>query len=333
MTQSSFAAGNARSKPARVLVSGSVAFDTIMVFDGHFKDHILPDQVHMLNVSFLTPRLKKEFGGCAANIAYNLVGLGGQATVLATIGHDADGYLTRLKKLNIDTSAILQIGEEFTAQAFITTDLADNQIIAFHPGAMSMAHQVSAVSAAKAGGNSPSDCMCIVGPNGKDAMEQHAQECADAGIPFIFDPGQGLPMFDGAALKKFIEQANAVTVNDYEAKLMVERTGWTEEEIAAKLEALIVTRGGEGSDLYTDGTKSSVASIAISEAIDPTGCGDAFRGGLLFGLSQGWPWLKSTQLGSVMGGLKIENQGPQNHSVDPSVIAERFAVNFGDKPW
>ncbi|MFK7965379.1 MAG: carbohydrate kinase family protein [Burkholderiaceae bacterium] len=304
-----------------------------MVFDGHFKDHILPDQVHMLNVSFLTPRLKKEFGGCAANIAYNLVGLGGQATVLATIGHDADGYLGRLNKLGIDTSAVLQIGEEFTAQAFITTDLADNQIIAFHPGAMSMAHQVSALSAANAAGNAPGDCLCIVGPNGKEAMEQHAQECASAGIPFIFDPGQGLPMFDGPALQQFIEQANAVTVNDYEAKLMVERTGWSEAEISAKLEALIVTRGGEGSDIYTDGTKTTVAAISIGQAIDPTGCGDAFRGGLLFGLSQGWSWLKSTQLGSVMGGLKIEHQGPQNHAVEPAAIAERFAANYGDKPW
>ena len=316
-----------------MLVSGSVAFDTIMVFDGHFKDHILPDQVHMLNVSFLTPRLKKEFGGCAANIAYNLVGLGGQATVLATIGHDADGYLGRLNKLGIDTSAVLQIGEEFTAQAFITTDLADNQIIAFHPGAMSMAHQVSALSAAKAGSDTPGDCLCIVGPNGKEAMEQHARECASAGIPFIFDPGQGLPMFDGPDLQRFIEQANAVTVNDYEAKLMVERTGWSETEIAAKLEALIVTRGGEGSDVYADGTKTTVAAISIGQAVDPTGCGDAFRGGLLFGLSQGWSWLKSTQLGSVMGGLKIEHQGPQNHAVEPAAIAERFASNYGDKPW
>ena len=333
LTQSSFGAGTARNRPARVLVSGSVAFDTIMVFDGHFKDHILPDQVHMLNVSFLTPRLKKEFGGCAANIAYNLVGLGGKATVLATVGHDADGYLRRLNQLDIDTSAIIQINDSFTGQAFITTDLADNQIIAFHPGAMSMAHQVSALDAAKSNGGAPSDCIAIIGPNGKEAMEQHAAQCAQSGIPFIFDPGQGLPMFDGAALRQFVEQANAVTVNDYEAKLMVERTGWSEQEIAAQLEALIITRGAEGSDLYTGGDKASIASVPIGQAVDPTGCGDAFRGGLMFGLSKGWTWLQSTQLGSVLGGIKIEHQGPQNHTVDRAHIADRFASTFGNKPW
>ncbi len=330
MVQSSFAAGTARPQPARILVSGSVAFDTIMVFDGHFKDHILPEQVHMLNVSFLTPRLKKEFGGCAANIAYNLVGLGGSPTILATVGHDGSGYLERLKSQNIDTGSIKQIATEFTAQAFITTDLADNQIIAFHPGAMSNAHEVSAVEAA---GNSAGDCMAIVGPNGKEAMEQHAEQCAGAGIPFIFDPGQGLPMFDGPSLQGLIDKANAVTVNDYEAKLLVERTGWSEEQIAAKLEALIVTRGGEGSDLYVQGEKTAVAAAAISQAIDPTGCGDAYRGGLLFGLANGWNWLDSTRLGSVMGAIKIEHQGPQNHEVAKAAIADRFEATFGSRPW
>lgn len=330
MSQSSFAAGKARSQAARVLVSGSVAFDTIMVFDGHFKDHILPEQVHMLNVSFLTPRLKREFGGCAANIAYNLVGLGGNATILATIGHDGSGYFDRLKALNIDTSAIKLIDTEFTAQAFITTDLSDNQIVAFHPGAMSNAHEVSAIEAA---GDSPADCIAIVGPNGKEAMEQHARECAEHGIAFIFDPGQGLPMFDGPSLQTLIEQANAVTVNDYEAKLLVERTGWSEQQIAEKLEALIVTRGGDGSDLYVGGEKIPVAAAAISQAIDPTGCGDAYRGGLMYGLANGWSWLDSTRLGSVMGAIKIEHQGPQNHEVTREQIAQRFEKTFGALPW
>lgn len=333
MSNSSFAAGTARAEAARVLVSGSVAFDTIMVFDGHFKDHILPDQTHRLNVSFLTPRLKKEFGGCAANIAFNLVGLGGSATVLATIGHDGSDYLDRLKLMKIDTHAIKQLDTEFTAQAFITTDLADNQIIAFHPGAMSRAHEVSALEAATNNGGKATDSIAIVGPNGKEAMERHAEQCASAGIPFIFDPGQGLPMFDGPALRELIGQANAVTVNDYEAQLLVDRTGWSETEIAAKLEALIITRGGDGSELYQGGTKTVVAAAAIEKAIDPTGCGDAYRGGLLYGLSQGWGWVNSTRLGSVMGAIKIEQQGPQNHSIVKDSIANRYEAAFGERPW
>lgn len=315
---------------ARVLISGSVAFDTIMVFDGHFKDQILPEKVHMLNVAFLTPRLKKEFGGCAANIAYNLVGLGGEATILATVGHDAAAYLRRLRDLKIDTNAIETVESEFTAQAFITTDLADNQIIAFHPGAMSHAHLVSAGKAAEQ--HSDTRLIGIVGPNGKEAMQQHAQEMADAGIPFIFDPGQGLPMFDGAELKQLIELATAVTVNDYEGQLLVDRTGLSEQQISEQLDALIVTRGGEGSELYINGEKTTIAPIAITDAVDPTGCGDAYRGGLLHGLANGWSWLDSVRLGSVMGGIKIEQQGPQNHTVDPAQIGQRFADTYGSNP-
>lgn len=316
--------------PARVLVSGSVAFDTIMVFDGHFKDQILPEKVHMLNVAFLTPRLKKEFGGCAANIAYNLVGLGGDATILATVGHDAASYMQRLQDHNIDTSAIQTVPSEFTAQAFITTDLDDNQIIAFHPGAMSLAHQVSAQETAAL--HPDSRLIGIVGPNGKDAMLQHAREFADAGIAFIFDPGQGLPMFDGDELKALVAQATAVTVNDYESQLLVDRTGMTESEISQQVEALIVTRGGEGSQLFVDGEQTSVAPAAISSAVDPTGCGDAYRGGLLHGLANGWSWLDSVQLGSVMGAIKIEQQGPQNHAVDAAEIGRRYQQAYGSNP-
>ncbi len=318
------------AKPARALISGSIAFDTIMVFDGHFKDHILPEQVHVLNVSFLAPRLKREFGGCAANIGYNLVGLGGQGTLLGTIGHDGRDYATRLTELGIDMSAVQCIADEYTAQAFITTDLSDNQIIAFHPGAMSHAHLVSARRAAD---GDPRPCLGIVGPNGKEAMVGHARELAEAGVPFIFDPGQGLPMFDGEELRTLIGQATAVTVNDYEGKLIVDRTGWSEQEIAERLAALIVTRGGEGSTLYVGGERTDIAAVAISAAADPTGCGDAYRGGLLYGLTHGWSWSKSARLGSVLGAIKIEQQGPQNHALDRETVATRFEQAYGDRPW
>jgi adenosine kinase len=310
----------------RVLISGSVAFDTIMVFDGHFKDHILADKVHMLNVAFLTPRLKREFGGCAANIAYNLKMLGGEPVVLATVGHDGAGYLERLAGLGIDTGHLMQLDDQFTAQAFITTDLADNQIIAFHPGAMSLAHQVSASGALPA-------AFGIVSPNGKDAMLQHARELRDAGVPFIFDPGQGLPMFDGSELRALIESAHAVAVNDYEAQMLCDRTGLDEAAIASMVDALIVTLGAQGSQLWTSEGCLSIAPCEISQALDPTGCGDAYRGGLLYGLAQGMDWKHAMQLGSVLGAVKIECQGAQNHVIDRTLIAERHLKAYGDKPW
>ncbi|MEZ5651176.1 MAG: carbohydrate kinase family protein [Burkholderiaceae bacterium] len=330
MTEDVAAFARFAASPARALISGSIAFDTIMVFEGHFKDHILPEQVHVLNLSFLAPRLKREFGGCAANIGYNLVGLGGRGTLLGTIGHDGRDYARRLGELGIDMAAVACIEDEYTAQAFITTDLADNQIIAFHPGAMSMAHQVSANEQAQ---RSSEPCLGIVGPNGKEAMLRHASEMAQTGIPFIFDPGQGLPMFDGAELRELIEQASAVAVNDYEGKLIVERTGWSEQQIAERLQALIVTRGGEGSTLYVGGQSQPIAAVAIADAVDPTGCGDAYRGGLLYGLTHGWSWLKSARLGSVLGAIKIEQQGPQNHVLDRARIADRFEQSYGSRPW
>ncbi|MEZ5658770.1 MAG: carbohydrate kinase family protein [Burkholderiaceae bacterium] len=330
MPQDTPAFARFEQSPARALISGSIAFDTIMVFDGHFKDHILPDQVHVLNVSFLAPRLKREFGGCAANIGYNLVGLGGLGTLLGTIGHDGRDYANHLSGRGIDMSAVQCIESEYTAQAFITTDLADNQIIAFHPGAMSMADRVSAAEQAQ---RSAEPCLGIVGPNGKAAMLRHASEMAQTGIDFIFDPGQGLPMFDGEELRTLITQASAVTVNDYEGKLIVDRTGWSEQEIADRLQALIVTRGGEGSTLYCAGERHMIAPVAISSATDPTGCGDAYRGGLLYGLTRGWSWLQSARLGSVLGAIKIEQQGPQNHALDRDLIAERFATTYGTRPW
>lgn len=310
----------------RVLISGSVAYDTIMVFDGHFKDHILPDRVHVLNVSFLAPSMKREFGGCAANIAYNLKGLGGEPVILASVGRDGGDYLARLGGMGIDVSHVQRLDDTYTAQAFITTDLADNQITAFHPGAMSRAHEVSATRAAPA-------AWGIVAPNGKDAMVQHARQFRDAKVPHLFDPGQGLPMFDGAELRDLIGAATAVTVNDYEAQLVCERTGWTEQQIADKVQALVITRGGDGSSVYERGARHDVPCVPVSRAVDPTGCGDAYRAGLLYGLASGWSWVRSAQLGSVMGAMKIEHQGAQNHTVDRATVARRFTETFGNPPW
>ena len=324
----SIRASQSAAAPATVMVSGSVAFDSIMVFEGHFKDHILPDRVQMLSVSFLTPRMKKVHGGCAANIAYNIAGLGGKALILATVGSDGDDYVARLAGLGIDTRAIQRIEDAFTPQCFITTDLADNQITAFHPGAMSFAHQVSARAAAAHSGAQRH--IGIVGPNGKDAMVQHAREFADCGIPFVFDPGQGMPMFDGEELRSFIAQASAVTVNDYESGMLTDRTGWSEDEIASRVEALIVTKGAEGSVLYTDGATHAIPAAKATVAVDPTGCGDAYRGGLLWGLARGWSWPQAARLGSVLGSIKVEQEGPQSHALDVAAIQARAKRAYGE---
>ena len=301
-----------------------MAYDTIMVFDGHFKDHILADRVHMLNVSFLTPRLRREFGGCAANIAYTLNGLGGSACVLASVGHDGADYVRRLSGLGIDTSHILQCEDHFTAQAFITTDLSDNQISAFHPGAMGRAHEVPMPSEAAWG---------IVAPNGKEAMLRHAREFAHAGIPWIFDPGQALPMFSGEELRELVDRAQVLTVNDYESKLLCEKTGLSEDELAARVPVVIITLGAEGSILRLDGQTHRIPSAAVSRTADPTGCGDAFRGGLLYALASKMPWLQAVRLGSVMGAVKIEHDGPQNHVVSREEVGKRFQQAYGNSPW
>jgi adenosine kinase len=311
----------------RVMISGSVAYDTIMVFDGHFKDHILADQVHMLNVSFLASKLKREFGGCAANIAYSLKGLGGDPLVLAAVGRDGTDYLQRFRSLGIDTARVMLFEDLYTAQAFITTDLSDNQITAFHPGAMGRADDVSARASGEA------VAWGIVAPNGKAAMLRHAREFAEQQIDFIFDPGQGLPMFDGQELRGLIGMASALTVNDYEARLLCERTGWTEREIASRVRALIVTRGAEGSVLFEGGNEHAIAPVPIAGAVDPTGCGDAYRAGLLHGLSLGWSWLDAARLGSVLGAIKIERPGAQNHALDRAEVGERFARAYGHSPW
>jgi adenosine kinase len=310
----------------RTLICGSIAFDSIMVFKGRFRDHILPDRVHMLSVSFLVPELRREFGGTAGNIAYSLKQLGGDPLPMGTVGDDAGPYLERFDALGIDRSQVRQIAGTYTAQAFITTDLDDNQIAAFHPGAMSHSH-VNPIPSGEAIG------LAIIAPDGRDGMLQHARELADRGIPFVFDPGQGLPMFDGQELSWFIERAAYVAVNEYESQLLVERTGVSLEDLARRVRALIVTRGAQGSTLFEGGKHHDVPAVAARATVDPTGCGDAYRAGLLYGLATGMDLLASGRLASVLGALKIEQAGPQNHRADRATVAERFKAAFGHQPF
>jgi adenosine kinase len=291
------------------LICGSLAFDTIMNFEGRFAEQILPDQLHILNVSFLVPTLRRDFGGCAGNIAYALKSLGGTPLPMATLGNDGAGYQHRLQELGIGTEFVRRIDETYTAQALIMTDRDNNQITAFHPGAMMQAHttRIERRDDIKLG---------IVSPDGRDAMVQHAEQFRAADIPFVFDPGQGLPMFDGTDLARFIEQATWVTVNDYEGKMLCERTGWSLADISRRVKGLIVTLGHEGSEVWIDGQKTSVAPVKAAAVVDPTGCGDAYRGGLLFGLEQGWELARCAELGNRMGSHKIAHRGPQNYSVD-----------------
>jgi adenosine kinase len=291
------------------LICGSLAFDTIMNFEGRFAEQILPDQLHILNVSFLVPTLRRDFGGCAGNIAYALKALGGAPLPMATVGNDGAGYLHRLRDLGIATEFVRQIGETYTAQALIMTDQDNNQITAFHPGAMMQAHvtRIERRSDIKLG---------IISPDGRDAMLEHAGQFKAADIPFVFDPGQGLPMFNGAELARFVEQASWVTVNDYEGKMLSERTGWSSAEISQRVRGLIVTLGHEGSEVWIDGKKTLVPPVKAAAVVDPTGCGDAYRGGLLYGLEQGWSLARCAELGNRMGSCKIAHSGPQNYTVD-----------------
>lgn len=308
------------------LICGSIAYDSIMVFDGRFKDHILPDQVHILNVAFLVPEMRREFGGCAGNIAFNLRLLGGAALPMATVGDDAGPYLARLDALGIDRRHVRQVPSTFTAQAFITTDLDSNQITAFHPGAMTQSHLNSV----------PGDgtvSLGIVAPDGRDGMLQHAQQFAEQGIDFIFDPGQGLPMFSGEELLWFVARAPYLALNDYEAQLMAEKTGLDLGALSKKVKALIVTRGAQGSELWRRGEMTPVPVAPARQVVDPTGCGDAYRAGLLFGLAKDLDWETTTRLAAVMGALKIESAGAQNHQGDPQSIADRYAEAFGYRPW
>ena len=290
------------------VICGSLAFDTIMNFEGRFAQQILPDQLHILNVSFLVPGLRRDFGGCAGNIAYSLKLLGGTPLPMATLGTDGAGYIERLKSLGISTEFVRQLDDTYTAQAMIMTDLDNNQITAFHPGAMMQAHvtRIEARSDIKLG---------IISPDGRDAMLQHAQQFHDAGIPFVFDPGQGLPMFDGKELAAFIDKATWVTVNDYEGKMLSERTGWSSAEISKRVEGLVVTLGGDGCEVWVNGDKTLVPPEKPAAIVDPTGCGDAWRGALLHGLEQGWSLARCAELGNRVGAAKIASKGPQNWSL------------------
>jgi adenosine kinase len=310
----------------QTLICGSIAYDNIMVFHDRFKNHILPEQIHILNVAFLVPEMRREFGGCAGNIAYNLKLLGGEPLIMATVGDDADPYLVRMDDLGLSRAHVRRIAGSFTAQAFITTDLDDNQITAFHPGAMSFSHLNHVTDAKNA-------TLGIVAPDGRDGMLKHANDFATAGVPFIFDPGQGLPMFSGEDLIAFMKLADYACFNDYEAQMLCDRTGRTLEQLAGEVKALIVTRGGEGSHIHADGQRYDIPCVEASEVIDPTGCGDAYRSGLLYGISEGWNWEKTGRLASVMGSIKIAHRGGQNHRPTRAEIGERFNLAFGSTPW
>lgn len=291
------------------LICGSLAFDTIMSFEGKFANQILPEQLHILNVSFLVPSLRRDFGGCAGNIAYSLKLLGGKPLPMATVGEDGAAYLARLKSLDIDTRFVKQLDDSYTAQAMIMTDKDNNQITAFHPGAMAEAH-VNVID------GSEGAVIGIVSPDGRDAMIQHAAQFKAAGIPFVFDPGQGLPMFNGEELLAFVEQATWITVNDYEGKMLCDRTGLDLAALSMKVKGLVVTLGEQGCEVLEQGSKTLVAPVKAKEVVDPTGCGDAWRGALLYGLEQGWSLPKCAALGNRVGALKVAAKGPQNYVLD-----------------
>jgi len=304
------------------LICGSMAYDTIMVFKDQFKKHILPEQIHILNVAFLVPEMRREYGGCAGNIAYNLHLLGGKPLIMATIGDDFAPYAKRLEKLSISQKHIRHVPDSFTGQAFITTDLDDNQITAFHPGAMGYSEQNKVNDAAGV-------TLGIVSPDGRTGMIEHAEQFVDAEIPFVFDPGQGMPMFGKDDLLRFIDQATYVTVNDYEAKLLQEKTGKTLSEIAQSVKALIVTLGADGSMIYADGKEIAIPTPKPAAVVDPTGCGDAYRAGLLHGIQHGWNWETTGRLASLMGSIKIASRGGQNHAPTINEIKSQFLHHFG----
>jgi adenosine kinase len=311
------------------LICGSVAYDTIMVFPDRFKAHILPDKLHMLNVSFLVPEMRREFGGCAANIAYGLNLLGDEGLAMAAAGDDFEPYRRRMVSKGINVDFIKVVDGTFTAQAFITTDLDDNQINAFHPGAMQYAHVNKVLDAAGAAGGSFDVALGIIAPDGRQGMIEHAAQFKAAKIPFIFDPGQGLPMFGAAELAVFIDQATWVAVNDYEWQVMQQKTGMTATEVVAKVDALIVTRGAEGSTIYTQERAWTVPAVKPRAIVDPTGCGDAYRAGLIHGLLQGLDWETTGRMASLMGSMKIESRGPQNHEFTKAEFDRRYQDTFG----
>ncbi|MBL8501463.1 MAG: carbohydrate kinase family protein [Nitrosomonas sp.] len=308
----------------RTLICGSIAYDNIMVFPDHFKNHILPEKIHVLNVAFLVPEMRREFGGCAGNIAYNLKMLGGEPVMMATVGDDYAPYAERFKQLNLTQEHVQHVADTFTAQAFITTDLADNQITAFHPGAMNFSHLNSVKE-------SRDIRLGIIAPDGRDGMLQHAREFHEAGIPFVFDPGQGLPMYNGEELLDFINKADYIAVNDYEGEMLQDRTGHRLESLANNAKALIITLGAQGSIIYADGKKFEIPCVKPKQIVDPTGCGDAYRAGLLYGIVNDFDWQTTGQLGSLMGSLKIAQRGGQNHQFSRDEIGQYYFESFGTR--
>ncbi len=308
--------------PMSVLICGSIAYDTIMVFHDRFKNHILPEQVHILNVSFLVPEMRREFGGCAGNIAYGLKALGGDPLPMGTVGRDFEPYARWMDRWGIPRTHVRVLEDAYTAQAYITTDLDDNQITAFHPGAMLRSHEQRVQDAQGVG-------LGIVSPDGREGMLQHAEQFAEAGIPFVFDPGQGMPLFDGQELLRFLDLATWVTVNDYEARLLEERTGMGLARLARRVEALVVTLGPRGSQVHTREGVLEIPAVPPRQVVDPTGCGDAYRAGLLRGLSLGLDWETTGRMASLMGTLKVETAGTQNYHVTPASFVERFREAFG----
>ncbi len=304
------------------LICGSLAYDTIMVFPDQFKNHILPDKVHVLNVSFLVPRMRREFGGCAGNIAYNLHLLGGKPLPMATVGQDFGPYRAHFDALGIPLTYVKELTDSYTPQAFITTDHDNNQITAFHPGAMMRSYENHVKDV-------PGVSIGIVSPDGYEGMLQNAKEFAESGIPFIFDPGQAMPLFNGEELRAFIEQADYVTVNDYESNLLQERTGWTEKDIVQRVKAYIITQGPRGALIHTPGQAYTVPPAHERRITDPTGCGDAFRAGLIFGIEKGCDWQTIGRIGNLMGALKVEHPGTQNQRFDYEDFAGQFRQQFG----
>ncbi len=306
----------------KILVCGSIAYDNIMVFQGRFKDHILPDKIHILNVAFLVPDLRREYGGCAGNIGYNLKLLGGDPLIMATVGEDAAPYLERLDALGLPRKHVREIPGALTAQAFITTDLDDNQITAFHPGAMTQSH-LNRIDGSLGVG------LAIVAPDGREGMVVHVDELAAAHIPFMFDPGQQLPTFSGTDLLPIIDAASYVAVNDYEGQVLADKTERSLEELARMVDALIVTKGADGSTIYAKGQRHDIPSVKPTALVDPTGCGDAYRAGLLYGIAAGFDWPSTGRLASLMGAIKIAARGGQNHQASRAEIGALYRKNFG----
>jgi adenosine kinase len=311
-----------KAMPGKALICGSIAYDAIMVFSDRFRNHILPDKIHMLNVSFLVPQMRREFGGCAGNIAFNLKLLGDVGLPMATVGKDFGSYAEWMDQNGVPRDHVKVIDAEHTAQAFIITDLDDNQITAFHPGAMQQSH-LNRVADAKGA------TVGIVAPDGRDGMIQHAEQFAAAKIPFIFDPGQGLPMFGKEDLERFVSQATWVAVNEYEWQMVQQKTGWTVKDVVSQVDALIVTLGSQGSQIHTRDGLFTIPCAAPRAVVDPTGCGDAYRAGILHGLLHGLDWETTGRIASLMGAIKIETRGPQNHRFTRSEFEQRLATSFG----